>query len=174
MRKEVVKLRSPSGIAKLAGVALCLAGVLVIAFYSGPALRPVNPHRSFAVAHAAPDALRRVQWIKGTFLMVLANTTWSLWIVLQAGLLQEYPLSQCVFSTVQSFIVAVVAERDFSKWKLRLDVSLIAILYSGFMLNGVCYYLQAWCVQKKGPVFLTVWTPLCLVFTIYSVASIFS
>ncbi|GJN25665.1 hypothetical protein PR202_gb13523 [Eleusine coracana subsp. coracana] len=171
-RKEVVKLRSPSGIAKLAGVAICLAGVLVIAFYSGPALRPVNPHRSIDFA-APDDAPRCVQWIKGTFLMVLANTTWSLWIVLQAALLQEYPnkmlvtLSQCVFSTVQSFIVAIVAERDFSKWKLRLDVSLIAILYSGFMLNGVCYYLQAWCVQNKGPVFLTVWTPLCLMFTIY-------
>ncbi|TVU25251.1 hypothetical protein EJB05_27741, partial [Eragrostis curvula] len=87
-----------------------------------------------------------------------------------AGLLQEYPnkmlvtLSQCVFSTVQSF---VVAERDFSKWKLRLDVSLIAILYGGFMLNGVGYYLQAWCVQEKGPVFQTAWNPLCLLFTMF-------
>ena len=53
----------------------------------------------------------------------------------QAAVLQEFPnkilmtLSQCIFSTVQSFIVAVVAERDFSKWKLRLDISLLAIIY---------------------------------------------
>ena len=52
-----------------------------------------------------------------------------------AAVLQEFPnkilmtLSQCIFSTVQSFIVAVVAERDFSKWKLRLDISLLAIIY---------------------------------------------
>ncbi|TVU25252.1 hypothetical protein EJB05_27742, partial [Eragrostis curvula] len=82
-RKEVVKLRSPSGIAKLAGVALCLAGVFVITFYSGPALRPVNPHRAFAV-HAS-GAPRRAQWIKGTFLMVIACTAWSLWVVLQVS-----------------------------------------------------------------------------------------
>ena len=37
---------------------------------------------------------------------------------------------QCVFSMVQSFIVAAVAERDFSRWKLRFNVGLLAIFYS--------------------------------------------
>jgi drug/metabolite transporter (DMT)-like permease len=134
LRLEVVKLRSSSGIAKLAGVSLCLAGVFAIAFYAGPALSPVNHHRAFA-AHAASTS-RRVTWIKGTFFMVLSNATWSLWIVMQAGLLKEYPnkmlvtVTQCVFSALQSLIVAVVAERDFSRWKLRLDVSLLAIIYT--------------------------------------------
>lgn len=39
-------------------------------------------------------------------------------------------VAQCLFSTVQSFVVAVVAERDFSQWKLRFDVTLLAVLYS--------------------------------------------
>ena len=135
-RMEVVKLRSPSGIAKLTGVALCLAGVLLIAFYVGPSLNPVNQHRALAGAHEdRPDATRGT-WIKGTFLMVLANVTWSLWIVLQAALLKEYPnkllvtATQCVFSTVQCFVVAVVAERDFSRWQLHFDVTLLAVLYT--------------------------------------------
>ncbi|CAL4988873.1 unnamed protein product [Urochloa decumbens] len=171
LRMEVVKLRSSSGIAKVTGVALCLAGVLVIALYIGPGLSPINHHRAFAVhALTAPS---RATWIKGTFLMVLANMSWSLWIVKQAAVLKEFPnkilmtLSQCIFSTVQSFIVALVAERDFSKWKLHLDISLLAIIYTGFMVNGVSFYLQAWCVEMKGPVFLTIWTPLCLIFTIF-------
>nr|CAB3459904.1 unnamed protein product [Digitaria exilis] len=83
LRMEVVKLRSISGMAKLAGVALCLAGVFVLAFYTGPALSPVNPHRAFAVAHASNKIPSRMTWIKGTFFMVLANVTWALWIVLQ-------------------------------------------------------------------------------------------
>ncbi|KAF8648437.1 hypothetical protein HU200_064805 [Digitaria exilis] len=161
---EVVKLRSSSGLAKVTGVVLCLAGVLVLAMYIGPGISPINPHRIFA-AHVfiAPSrATCMVTWIKGTFLMVLANMSWSLWIVKQAAVLKEYPnkmlmtLSQCIFSTVQSFIVAVVAERDFSKWKLRLDISLLAIIYTGFIVNGVSSYLQAWCVETRGPVFLTV------------------
>ncbi|RLM70043.1 hypothetical protein C2845_PM17G05020 [Panicum miliaceum] len=171
LRMEVVKLRSSSGIAKVTGVSLCLAGVLVIALYIRPGLSPINHHRVLA-----PHVLRapsRVIWIKGTFLMVLANMSWSLWIVKQAAVLKEYPnkilmkLSQCIFSTVQSFIVAVVAERDFSKWKLRLDISLLTIIYTGFIVNGVSFCLQAWCVELKGPVFLTVWTPFCLILTIF-------
>lgn len=128
--------------AKAAGVALCLAGVLTIALYTGPSMSPVNHHRAFAAhephPHAVPDGGGggKGTWIKGTFLMLLANTTWSLWIVLQASLLKEYPnkllstLVQCGLSTAQSFLLAVAVERDPAAWKLQLDVGLLAVAYS--------------------------------------------
>ena len=114
----MVRLRSPSGMAKAAGVALCLAGVLTIALYTGPSMSPVNHHRAFAGAaehHEASGGGSKGRWIKGTFLMLLSNTTWSLWIVLQAA---------------QSFLLAVAVERDPAAWKLRLDVGLLAVGYS--------------------------------------------
>ena len=84
---EHVKLKSLSGIAKLAGVALCLAGILVIALYAGPSVSPVNHHRAFAShASSAAHVVTRSAWVKWTFLMVLANTAWSLWIVLQVSM----------------------------------------------------------------------------------------
>jgi drug/metabolite transporter (DMT)-like permease len=89
LRMEAVKLRSRYGVAKLAGVALCLAGVFVLAFYVGPALSPVHRQRAFAFAHASSDdnnsvhPSSRMTWIKGTFLMVLSTVTWALWIILQ-------------------------------------------------------------------------------------------
>ncbi|KAL6842493.1 hypothetical protein ACP4OV_027728 [Aristida adscensionis] len=176
LRMEVVNLRTTSGLAKAAGVALCFAGALVIAFYTGPSLSPVNHHRAFgaAAAHAAASgAPSHGTWILGTSFMLLSNVTWSLWMVVQAVLLKEYPnkmlvtTAQCVFSTVQSFAIAVVVERDFSRWKLHLDVSLLAVVYTGFVVTGVAYYLQAWCLVIKGPVFLAVWNPLCFVLTIF-------
>ncbi|CAL4910749.1 unnamed protein product [Urochloa decumbens] len=175
LRMEHVKLKSWSGAAKLTGVALCLAGVLVIAFYAGPSMSPVNHHRAFA-SHASGSSganVTRGAWVKWTFLMVLADAMWSLWIVLQAPVLKECPdkilvtAVQCFFSTVQSFVVAMVAERDFSRWKLSFDISLLAIFYAGFIVMGVGYYLQAWCVEMKGPVFLAAWTPICFIFTIF-------
>ncbi|VAH37697.1 unnamed protein product [Triticum turgidum subsp. durum] len=172
LRMEVVKLRSPSGMAKVAGVVLCLAGVLAIALYVGPSLDPVNHHRAFAAANGEADA-KRGTWIMGTLLMVLVNVTWSLWIVLQAALLKEFPhkllvtATQCAFSAGQCFVVAAVAERDFSRWQLGFDVTLVAVLYTGFVVTGVSYYLQAWCADMRGPVFLAVWNPLCFVFTIF-------
>ncbi|KAG2634209.1 WAT1-related protein At5g64700-like isoform X2 [Panicum virgatum] len=176
LRMEVVKLRSASGVAKLTGVALCLAGVFVIAFYSGPALSPVNHHRAFAAQSSGSgraNASSKTTWIEGTFLMLLANVAWALSIVWQAALLKELPnrmlvaTALCVFSTVQSFVIAVAAERNFSRWQLRPDISLLAIVYAGFVVAGVSYYLQAWCMEMKGPVFFAVWTPLCFVLTIF-------
>lgn len=174
LRMETVKLKSSSGRAKVAGIALCLAGALVIAFYTGPSLRPVNRHHQFHpnVVHKLKTPNRGL-WIVGTFLMVLSNVTWSLWMVLQAALLKEYPnkllvtTAQCVFSTVQSFVMAAAAERDFSRWKLHLDVSLLAVLYTGIVVTGVAYYLQAWCVSIRGPVFLAIWNPLVFVLTVF-------
>ncbi|XP_039819165.1 WAT1-related protein At5g64700-like isoform X5 [Panicum virgatum] len=119
LRMEAVRLRTTPGVAKATGVALCLAGVLVLAFYAGPALSPVNHHRAFAVSGETTTP-SRVTWIKGTLLMVLVNATWALWIVVQ-----------------------------------------------GFVVTGVSYYLQAWCMEMKGPVFLAMSNPLCFVFTIF-------
>jgi len=65
----------------------------------------------------------------------------------QSALLKEYPnkmlvtVTQCVFSTVQSFVVAVVAERDFSKWKLRFDISLLAIIYTVIHIINLVFFV---------------------------------
>ncbi|KAL6619834.1 hypothetical protein ACP70R_034973 [Stipagrostis hirtigluma subsp. patula] len=178
LRLEVVRLRSPSGMAKAAGVALCLAGVMTIALYMGPPMSPVNHHRAFGGSpsgsgHHETSSSSKGTWIKGTFLMLLSNTTWSLWIVLQASLLKEYPnkllatLMQCLLSTAQSFLLAVAVERDLAAWKLRLDVGLLAVAYSGLVVTGVSFYLQAWCIEKRGPVFLAMSNPLGLLLTIF-------
>jgi hypothetical protein len=88
---EELKLRSPSGIAKLTGVALCLAGVLVIALYAGELLSAVNHHHAFVAAptHAAsataPKTLMGATWIKGTFMAVLAALAYVLWLILQVS-----------------------------------------------------------------------------------------
>ncbi|XWS33214.1 hypothetical protein CRYUN_Cryun22dG0061700 [Craigia yunnanensis] len=48
-----------------------------------------------------------------------------------------------------------------------LDVRLLAVAYCGIAVTGVTFYLQAWVIEKKGPVFLAMSTPLNLIFTIF-------
>lgn len=36
------------------------------------------------------------------------------------------------------------------------------------MVTGVSYYLQTWVIEKKGPVFLAMSTPLALIITIFA------
>jgi hypothetical protein len=67
---------------------------------------------------------------------IMACSPCLLTVRVQAAVQKDYPdkmvvtVTQCLLSTAQSFVVAVVAERDFSKWKLRFDISLLAVLYS--------------------------------------------
>jgi len=96
LRMEAVRLRTTPGVAKATGVALCLAGVLVLAFYAGPALSPVNHHRAFAVSGETTTP-SRVTWIKGTLPMVLANATWALWIVVQLIYTGMFVFSKAAF-----------------------------------------------------------------------------
>ncbi|GAU35058.1 hypothetical protein TSUD_69810 [Trifolium subterraneum] len=36
------------------------------------------------------------------------------------------------------------------------------------MVTGVTYYLQTWVIEKRGPVFLAMSTPLALIMTMFS------
>ncbi|KAJ4803176.1 WAT1-related protein [Rhynchospora pubera] len=143
MRMETLKIRSSHGIAKAAGVTLCLAGVIVIAFYTGPAIHPLNHHRLFHDSSSQAKVNSKGTWIKGTFLLLFANTTWSLWLVMQGVILKEYPCKillttlQCVFSAPQSFVAAIAFERDFSKWKMGFDARLLGVVYCGLCNAGL-------------------------------------
>ncbi|PKA53956.1 WAT1-related protein [Apostasia shenzhenica] len=173
MRMETLQFKSLAGISKAMGIALCLGGVLTIAFYSGPKLNPLVKHQLFGNNTSSTNSFQtESKWVKGTFLIITANTAWSLWLVLQGFLLKEYQSKllfttiESVLSTVQCFIVALAFERDMSRWKLQLDMGLLAIAYCGFVVTAISFYLQSWCIEKKGPVFLAMSTPLALVFTI--------
>ncbi|PNX85205.1 auxin-induced protein 5ng4-like, partial [Trifolium pratense] len=67
-----------------------------------------------------------------------------------------------------AFYKALAVERDLEQWKLGWNVRLLAVLYCGIMVTGVTYYLQTWVIEKRGPVFLAMSTPLALIMTMFS------
>ncbi|KAL7131435.1 hypothetical protein ABFS83_12G002900 [Erythranthe nasuta] len=185
-RMEKVNIRTSTGIMKIAGVVLCIGGVATIAFYRGPLLQILMHHhlininhlsdQQLLIQHQIPDTKT---WIKGVFLMLLSNITWALWLVLQGRVLKSYPSKlllttmQCLMSTVQSFIVALAFARNPAQWKLGWNIRLISVAYCGIVVTGFTFYLQAWVIEKKGPVFLAMTTPLIMVITIIISAFIF-
>ncbi|XP_020096600.1 WAT1-related protein At5g64700 isoform X3 [Ananas comosus] len=175
-RMETVKLNRMHGMVKTSGIVLCLAGVITLALYQGPELKLFTHryllHHTGSRTHGASSTHSKKSWVLGVFLMVMSTAAWALWAVLQGPLLLEYPSKllntalQCLFSTIQSFFLALIIERDFSRWKIGLDVTLISVIYCGIIVSGVAHYLQSWTIEKKGPVFLTMSMPLTLVITI--------
>ncbi|XP_021309000.1 WAT1-related protein At5g64700 [Sorghum bicolor] len=175
LRIESLNVKRFQGIAKLTGIVLCLAGVIELAFYQGPELKSFNHHRllhHISNSHAEVTAPTVRSWLLGIFLMTLGTVFWALWTVLQGPMLDAYPSKllnttlQMVFAATQSFFIALAVERDFSRWKLKLDISLIAVLYSGILVSGIGYYMQVWVIDKSGPVFLAMTMPITLLVTI--------
>ncbi|XVF61826.1 hypothetical protein PTKIN_Ptkin08bG0162000 [Pterospermum kingtungense] len=176
LRMEVLRLKTRAGIAKIVGVFVCLAGALTLAFYKGPhfklfCLHHLVKHHHSQTVHSPTSSGQT--WIKGCFLMLMSNTCWGLWLVIQGRVLKSYPSKllfttmQCFLSTIQSFAVAIALERDPNEWRLDWNVRLLAVAYCGIAVTGLTFYLQAWVIEKKGPVFLAMSTPLNLIFTIF-------
>ncbi|XP_077241371.1 WAT1-related protein At5g64700-like [Tasmannia lanceolata] len=169
LRMEVVKLKSLSGTAKIVGIVVCLGGAMTYAFYKGPRLLSWSHHDSVARKDSQHS---NNTWITGTFILLCGNILWSLWTVLQGRVLKEYPSKllftamQCFLSAIQSFFVAIAFEHDFSPWKLGFDVGLLAVAYCGIVVTSITFYLQAWVIEEKGPVFLAMFTPLSLVINV--------
>ncbi|WJX34606.1 hypothetical protein P8452_22705 [Trifolium repens] len=173
---ESLKIKTRAGIAKLIGIVACLARASTLAFYKGPHLKLLSHHHHILGYHKQHDQshIPSGTWIKGCFLMLLSNTLWGLWMVLQAFVLKDYPSKlifttiQCFLSSIQSLVIAFAIERDIEQWKLGWNITLLAVVYCGIIVTGVSYYLMTWVIEKKGPVFLAMSTPLALIITILS------
>ncbi|KAK8672859.1 hypothetical protein V6N13_111216 [Hibiscus sabdariffa] len=166
---EALRLKTSAGIAKLTGILTCMAGVLTLAFFKGPHFKLFCLHHSHTADTAAASS--SLTWVKGCFLMLTSVTFWALWLVLQGPVLKSYPSKllftalQCFLTSFQSFGIAIALVRDPYEWRLGWNVRLVAVAYCGVVVTGVTYYLQSWVIEKKGPVFLAMSTPLNLVFT---------
>jgi hypothetical protein len=98
-----LKVKTAAGAAKLAGVVACLGGAATLAFYKGPHLQLLshfhflgNYHKTQQQQHQGHD------WIKGCFLMLLSNTFWGMWLVLQVTnlfLLINQLIDTCLYSS---------------------------------------------------------------------------
>jgi hypothetical protein len=83
---EVLKFKTVSGIAKIAGIVACIAGAATLALYKGPHFNLMclqhlsGSHNSQGIISHIPSSQTR---IKGCFLLFLSNILWGLWLVLQ-------------------------------------------------------------------------------------------
>lgn len=85
-RMESVKMRTWGGIAKVMGIVFCAGGALTIAFFKGPTMKLLMHHHLFSYhGQVQNSAASGNTWIKGVFLMLLANALWATWLVMQVS-----------------------------------------------------------------------------------------
>ncbi|XP_031272911.1 WAT1-related protein At1g68170-like [Pistacia vera] len=70
----------------------------------------------------------------------------------------------CTAAAIQATIYALFTETDPSKWKLGWNIRLLSAVYKGAVATGLMVVVMAWCVRIKGPLFVSIFNPLSLVF----------
>ncbi|KAK4803913.1 hypothetical protein SAY86_003730 [Trapa natans] len=181
LRMESITMRRLHGVAKVMGSLVGVSGALVFAFLRGPPVEFImkwyiqshnhgHPTDHYAPS-ASPSSSNGAHWVKGSLLLLSSNALFSLWLILQGPIVKQYPSKlrltalQCFFSCVQSAFWAVAMDRRPAAWKLGWDINLLSVVYCGVIVTGITYWLQVWAVEKKGPVFTAMFTPLALVVT---------
>ena len=76
---EIISIGQMHGIAKVLGSILSLSGAIVYALVKGPPL-DINHKQG---SHSMTTVHSKGESIKGSLLMLLANVSWALWLVLQ-------------------------------------------------------------------------------------------
>ncbi|CAN6285659.1 unnamed protein product [Urochloa humidicola] len=164
LRMEIVDAKSLRGLAKIAGTVVSFAGVTTMTLYKGAVIRclwkPVHIHSGGggAVAHDS--------WVKGSVLAVASCICWSIWYIMQASSLKRYPAQlsltawMCTVGGIQSTIFTVFMQHKPEDWLIGFGLKFWCIVYSGLACNGFTVFVQLWCTEKKGPVFVTMFNPL--------------
>ncbi|KAM7269833.1 hypothetical protein ACFE04_025330 [Oxalis oulophora] len=169
-RLETVKCKSFYGGLKIVGMIAAVGGAMVLSFNRSPSknLHISSPEGSSLVNESGDTK----NDILGPILMFIAAVTFSLWLVLQAKVLEIYPARlrfntlQWLFSTLQTGAAASAFERNIDSWKIGWNIQLAFLVYAVVGVSGIQYVLQAWCVEKKGPFYVAMFYPLGLLITV--------
>ncbi|KAK8939473.1 hypothetical protein KSP40_PGU002865 [Platanthera guangdongensis] len=164
LRVEQVKINEKYGIAKTLGTFICIGGATIITLYKGPPLFQTQPHHSTLGAIFSSGHI--LNWTLGCVCIVGECLSWSGWLVLQVPMLKQYPARLsfttliCFFGLLQFLCIAVFVETDIERWKIHSEGELFTFLYIGVVSTGICFSLQAWCIDRGGPLFVVVFQPL--------------
>ncbi|XP_058771042.1 WAT1-related protein At2g37460-like [Vicia villosa] len=167
LRLEKIKIKCIRSQAKILGTIATVAGAMTMTLVKGPILLEAfgsNSHTHQTVAITSQHT------IAGGVLITIGCICWACFFNLQAITLQTYPATLslsswiCLMGTVEGAAVASVMEWGHpSVWSIKWDMRLFSTVYTGIFCSGLAYYLQGVVMKTKGPVFVTTFSPFCMV-----------
>ncbi|KAF1863871.1 hypothetical protein Lal_00030993 [Lupinus albus] len=167
-RLERVNLKKIHSLAKVIGTAVTVSGAMVMTLYKGPELQIIKGQNGSQNNNASTEASN---WVLGTLMLIASCGGWASFFILQSFTLKLYPaeLSMtswiCFLGIFEGAIASLIFERDMSVWSIGWDSRLLACVYSGVVCSGMAYYIQGVVTRERGPVFVTSFSPLCMIIT---------
>ncbi|XVF72906.1 hypothetical protein PTKIN_Ptkin12aG0158200 [Pterospermum kingtungense] len=171
---EKVNIGNKAGRAKVVGTLVCIGGAMVLTLYKGKSLAGSNSNATTHIVNYANTRIsskkKEIRWAIGSVFLAAGSIFWSSWFLLQASIGRTYPCQYSstaflsFFSAIQTAIISLITERDFTKWILKEKLEIITVTYTGMVSAGLCYVGMSWCVKQRGPVFTSAFTPLVQIF----------
>ncbi|GLT92493.1 hypothetical protein SLE2022_103280 [Rubroshorea leprosula] len=169
VRSERMMIKSIHSHAKVIGTILTVAGAMVMTLMRGPMI-PLSWTGRPTTHEQATNGTDVHSSIKGGLMAVAGCFCSACFMILQAVTLKTYPAALsltawvCLLGTIEGSIVALVMERGkASVWAIKWDTNLLIATYSGVIGSGLTYYIQGIITKDRGPVFVTAFSPLCMV-----------
>ncbi|CAH2066097.1 unnamed protein product, partial [Thlaspi arvense] len=169
-RMESVGLGSSVGKAKVFGTLFGVGGALVFIFYRGKNINLWSTHVDL-VKQPREDSRDATTThhisILGALLVFGGNFTYSTWQVVKiskqfGGAYWNATLMNMMGSVV-AVLVALCWNIDLNKWKLGWNIRLLTVAYAAIVISGMVVAVNAWCLESRGPLFVSVFTPVGLV-----------
>ncbi|KAJ8754859.1 hypothetical protein K2173_015371 [Erythroxylum novogranatense] len=173
-RFERIGIGSLAGKAKIMGTLIGIGGAVLLTFLKGPEIDIGSTHIDLLKRFASHSKKTYVPSSHGSRALgavfaIGSCFSYASWLIVQAKMSEVYPCPysstalMSLMGSIQATIVAFCLGKDWSEWKLRFNISLLAVLYSGIVGTGLMVTLINWCVKRKGPVFVSVFNPLMLI-----------
>ncbi|KAG8369043.1 hypothetical protein BUALT_Bualt15G0109300 [Buddleja alternifolia] len=168
---EKVGLKSKAGQAKILGTIICVGGALLLSFYNGHVVNigQSGVHWKYAEKTGTKSSINHVNLILGPFLLIVSAISWAVWLIIQAKVSQKYgaPYSSsalmCLMGSIQCVIIGFCFDHNLAAWSLFPSIRIISSIYAGIVCTALAFCLMSWCIERKGPLYVSVFSPLLLV-----------
>ncbi|KAF4352821.1 hypothetical protein F8388_026363 [Cannabis sativa] len=168
---EKVNIRSLRSLAKILGTIVCVSGAMSMALVKGPKLLNLPNNNDFVLGSNMSSSSNDHDhdWILGCIFLFGAYCCWSTWLILQVPASACCPNHLCLaawmcfMGTIQSAIIAFFLEKDSHSWKFTTALEFGSCFFSGVFGSGVSFFVQAWVISQRGPLFSAIFNPLCTI-----------
>ncbi|KAF7143297.1 hypothetical protein RHSIM_Rhsim05G0130200 [Rhododendron simsii] len=169
-RLESVGIRKKVGQAKVLGTVVCVGEAMLLSFYHGSVvMRRSSIHWKYANNMGKGNSTNDKKFMLGPFLLIASNFSWGAWLIIQAkiGLNYSAPYTTsaliCLMASIESGIIGISVVHDLSAWSLSPIIRVVSTLYAATVCTALAFCLIAWCVKRKGPLYMSVFSPLLLI-----------
>ncbi|KAE8705587.1 WAT1-related protein [Hibiscus syriacus] len=173
-RQEAMGIKKASGVAKVLGTLICVGGAMLLSFYHGHivGMGESKVHWNYADRMSSNDSSGGTTGSNsflGPFLVMASAVAWAIWFIIQGQTSKNFPAPytcttiMCFMASIECTIIGIFSEHKPSAWSLSSPMRLIASLYAGIICNAVAFCVMSWCIQKRGPLYVSVFSPLLLV-----------